>query len=481
MRIDEAEARNTAARKKVENVGRPQDDNKDPETSKLAKQGEIKKKIIDEGHNVHVDDGRNYGSRPHDKDAAHVKAGVEKHGGEFAGHTDKGVNFKFKSLGAANSFRKHVSNAPHKTMHADEPSYYDESYIDEGNAENKEKKNVAAADLGSKNRDEKWNDKIRPDVADKMRGREKMKEEVEIEEGNIPDDYGRKLTPSDTRTLSSIHAMMQKERDNKAKKDQEKKLKKEEVEISEISRALASRYINRTRGDDKRKAGNELALKKKWGDKKYGLPEPRVKATEEFEIDESALYGKSEGKTASGTRYSDGKVAVSVHHGGKQIDVFSGSERHVSKRLKQEHNMHMHDVDMKNAADMKEDINHIDEAKEANANLDDKEAKTIKGGVTPVELHPKTDDRPEEQVEDEKSKKAANKANKEIGAKSGKLKEEKWIQKAIKHKGALHKQLHVPADEPIPAEKLNAAAEKGDKLGQRARLAKTLKRIVKEK
>ena len=46
--LDEAEARNTAARKKVENVGRPQDDNKDPETSKLAKQGEIKTKIIDE-------------------------------------------------------------------------------------------------------------------------------------------------------------------------------------------------------------------------------------------------------------------------------------------------------------------------------------------------------------------------------------------------------------------------------------------------
>jgi len=46
--LDEAEARNTAARKKVENVGRPQDSVKDPETSKLAKQGEIKTKIIDE-------------------------------------------------------------------------------------------------------------------------------------------------------------------------------------------------------------------------------------------------------------------------------------------------------------------------------------------------------------------------------------------------------------------------------------------------
>ena len=40
--------RNTELRRKVENVGRPKDDVKDPDTSKLAKQGEIKTKIIDE-------------------------------------------------------------------------------------------------------------------------------------------------------------------------------------------------------------------------------------------------------------------------------------------------------------------------------------------------------------------------------------------------------------------------------------------------
>lgn len=52
---------------------------------------------------------------------------------------------------------------------------------------------------------------------------------------------------------------------------------------------------------------------------------------------------------------------------------------------------------------------------------------------------------------------------------------EKWIQKAIKKPGALHKQLGVPQDEKIPAGKLNKAAKAGGKLGQRARLAKTLK------
>lgn len=55
--------------------------------------------------------------------------------------------------------------------------------------------------------------------------------------------------------------------------------------------------------------------------------------------------------------------------------------------------------------------------------------------------------------------------------------EEKWIQKAIEKPGALHKQLGVPADEKIPAATLKAAAEKGGKLGKRARLAMTLKKL----
>jgi hypothetical protein len=52
---------------------------------------------------------------------------------------------------------------------------------------------------------------------------------------------------------------------------------------------------------------------------------------------------------------------------------------------------------------------------------------------------------------------------------------EKWIQKAIKKPGALHKQMGVPKGEKIPAKKLAAAAKKPGKLGQRARLAQTLK------
>ena len=57
---------------------------------------------------------------------------------------------------------------------------------------------------------------------------------------------------------------------------------------------------------------------------------------------------------------------------------------------------------------------------------------------------------------------------------------EKWIQKAIKKPGALHKQLGVPEGEKIPSSKLASAAKKGGKLGQRARLAQTLKGLKEE-
>ena len=55
----------------------------------------------------------------------------------------------------------------------------------------------------------------------------------------------------------------------------------------------------------------------------------------------------------------------------------------------------------------------------------------------------------------------------------------KWIQKAIKKPGALHKQLGVPMGQKIPAKKLSAAAEKPGTLGRRARLAQTLGKMKK--
>jgi len=51
----------------------------------------------------------------------------------------------------------------------------------------------------------------------------------------------------------------------------------------------------------------------------------------------------------------------------------------------------------------------------------------------------------------------------------------KWIAGAIKHPGALRKELGVKKGDKIPAKKLNAAAKKKGVEGRRARLAKTLR------
>ncbi len=61
------------------------------------------------------------------------------------------------------------------------------------------------------------------------------------------------------------------------------------------------------------------------------------------------------------------------------------------------------------------------------------------------------------------------------GAKPTVFKDGGWIQKAIKKPGALRKELGVKEGDKIPAKKLNTAAKESGKLGQRARLAKTLR------
>ena len=55
----------------------------------------------------------------------------------------------------------------------------------------------------------------------------------------------------------------------------------------------------------------------------------------------------------------------------------------------------------------------------------------------------------------------------------------KWIQKAIKKPGALKSSLGVKKGEKIPAGKLAKAAKAPGKMGQRARLAQTLKGLKK--
>ena len=74
------------------------------------------------------------------------------------------------------------------------------------------------------------------------------------------------------------------------------------------------------------------------------------------------------------------------------------------------------------------------------------------------------------------AKRAAKKNEDLIAMKKG----GNWIQGAIKKPGALREQLGVKKGEKIPKAKLEAAAKKGGKLGQRARLAITLGKMKKK-
>jgi hypothetical protein len=55
-----------------------------------------------------------------------------------------------------------------------------------------------------------------------------------------------------------------------------------------------------------------------------------------------------------------------------------------------------------------------------------------------------------------------------------------WIAGAIKKPGSLRKELHAKKGKDIPEKKLKAAAKKGGKVGKRARLAETLKKMHKK-
>lgn len=57
----------------------------------------------------------------------------------------------------------------------------------------------------------------------------------------------------------------------------------------------------------------------------------------------------------------------------------------------------------------------------------------------------------------------------------------RWIEDAVKHPGALHRDLGVPVGTKIPIAKLRAAARRKDKVGARARLALTLAELENRK
>jgi hypothetical protein len=113
------------------------------------------------------------------------------------------------------------------------------------------------------------------------------------------------------------------------------KLAKEEVEqIDELDQKLGgtlSRYINKTKDNPKREKGRNLALTKRWGDAKYGTPEPKVKAVvreEEEQIDE--LSKDTMLKYLSANKKSDAKAQAAGDHS-KSVKRMRGTDVAVRK------------------------------------------------------------------------------------------------------------------------------------------------------
>lgn len=59
--------------------------------------------------------------------------------------------------------------------------------------------------------------------------------------------------------------------------------------------------------------------------------------------------------------------------------------------------------------------------------------------------------------------------------------DKKWIQKAIKHPGKLHRELGIPEGKKIPTSKLKKAEKKGGTITKEAHLAETLKKLPHRK
>lgn len=56
----------------------------------------------------------------------------------------------------------------------------------------------------------------------------------------------------------------------------------------------------------------------------------------------------------------------------------------------------------------------------------------------------------------------------------------RWIQDAVKRPGQLRRDLKIPQGQKIPREKLEEAAKRGGKVGQRARFALLMRRLARK-
>jgi hypothetical protein len=373
----ETMARNSAKRVQIANVGRPTDTD---DKSKLAKQAEIKAKVIDE---------ENIDEAEKDPDK-HFAAQSKKMQDAINLHLRRGKSYWEAHRAAKVHVKEEVSDAAKKVLgdvakqHGGKVPFKSTSY--------KDGKRVVTHGYN----DEKGNRVVTKTT----------NEEIEIDEASRLDI----MKTAAKKSAEKAGVVVPKPK--KPAKENPLKLREEE-EINEISKALATRYkdkvLNMPAAEQdkesphkkiKRMIGAARAIGKIQKD-----PKRKVHATEEV-IDEAQTKQQRAAKAALATQsgeYDAGKKGGAIN-------------RMALMKLKDLKKLAKEEVDPPVTTDKKKDKEKSD--------MDDMDAKMIKGGKTEVNLQPRTDDRPENaSLEDSKSKKATKDENQKIGAKSG-VKEE---------------------------------------------------------
>ena len=403
--LEAAFDRNTKIRMKMANVGRPTD-NVEDETSKLAKQGEIKTKVIDEDSVAGVSTKDSAKEQPESgkkKDNGNNKGLMEPgtiKGGKTEVDTEpttddrdddgKKINKSEKATKAANAKAGVKEETMNTTKNFGLPADLIAAVTE-------------ALKGGQKKIDANHNGKIDAQDFKILKSKKKVEEAYGNSEGKTA--TGTKW--SDNSVSVSVH--------HKGKKDVftgkhdyvAKKLKAQHgMSIHDVSFKKASDMKEEAEVIDERDAGNKVkkdaavsavgaankdekhlttkgtGIRGSVADKIRGreVTSGKDRMKEEVEqIDEA--YGSSAGKTATGTKWSDNSVSVSVHHDGKK-HTFTGKHDYVAKKLKDAHGIGMHQVNFKKASDMKEEVEQIDELDRDGVvkRYADKARKKVEGG-----------------------------------------------------------------------------------------------------
>lgn len=228
--------RNTEMRRKLSNVGRPDDNVKD-ETSKLAKQGQIKTKIIDEAAPDQQTDGafmkdKDKGDKDSKKkpDAQDEDDPREVKGGKTEVDLKPTTDDRVEDSNKEDDASKKAKNKVNKEIGAKGVKEHTMTDLNFGLPQSliNTVRNVVEAKIDEKlignqhKIDANKNGKVDAQDFKLLKGK-KMKEEAEVvDEGNVPKEYAHRVS------VSKVHAQMQKEREAflRTKKERDSKAKK---------------------------------------------------------------------------------------------------------------------------------------------------------------------------------------------------------------------------------------------------------------